>query len=41
MIKGGPGPLSDSDCGVFDHASHAPQSLSDIYYVCVCVSVLY
>ena len=28
---------SDSDCGAFDHASHAPQSLSDNYYVSVCV----
>ena len=25
--------LSDSDCGAFDHASHAFQSLSDYYYI--------
>ena len=32
MMKGGGvmGHLSDSDCGAFDHASHAPQSLSNI-----------
>ena len=36
MMKGGHGPtnkLSDSDCGAFDHVSHAPQSLSDNYYI--------
>ena len=36
MMKGAHGPtnkLSDSDCGAFDHASHAPQSLSDNYYI--------
>ena len=35
-MKGGHGPtkwLSDSDCGAFDHASHAPQSLSVNYYI--------
>ena len=35
MMKGGHGPikwLPDSDCGAFDHASHAPQSLSYNYY---------
>ena len=40
MMKRDHGPtkkLSDSDCGAFDHASHAPQSLSDNYYVYVCV----
>ena len=34
--------LSDSNWSVFDHASHAPQLLSDSYYVysvCVCVCV--
>ena len=38
MMRGGHEPtkyLSDSDCGAFDHASHAPQSLSDNYYVYV------
>ena len=36
MMKGGHGPtkwLSKSNCGAFDHASHAPQSLSDNYYL--------
>ena len=36
--------LSDSNWGAFDHASHAPQLLSDnCYYVCVyvCVTVWY
>ena len=38
MMKGGHGPtnyLSDSDCGASDHASHAPQSLSNkmVFYL--------
>ena len=42
MMKEDHGPTeelyeSECTCGAFDHASHAPQSLSDNYYVCVCM----
>ena len=31
--------LSDSNCGAFDHASHAPQSNYNVCIVCIIMCV--